>query len=212
MPVHDLLKIGVVIAALYALLSLAFMIWRTARLPRKPSYASPSGSESRGVKYVFTKGMMPGEKESVRDHLPTFIGGALYHLGILISAAFLVVVMIEIELPEGVLWPARVCVAAGLASGLGLVIKRIALGKMRIISVPDDYIANALVDLYLLSALLASFSTHWVALFTAVATVLLVYLPLGKIRHCVFYFYTRVQFGRLFGRRGVLPHPAREER
>jgi hypothetical protein len=37
------------------------------------------------------------------------------------------------------------------------------------------------------------------------ATALFLYLPFGKIRHCVFFFSTRYHFGAFFGRRGVLP-------
>jgi hypothetical protein len=37
------------------------------------------------------------------------------------------------------------------------------------------------------------------------AVLLLVYAPLGKIRHCLFFFSTRSQLGAFFGRRGTYP-------
>ena len=42
-------------------------------------------------------------------------------------------------------------------------------------------------------------------LWLAEAVLLLVYAPLGKIRHCLFFFTTRYQLGAFFGRRGTFP-------
>jgi hypothetical protein len=36
---------------------------------------------------------------------------------------------------------------------------------------------------------------------------MLVYIPLGKIRHCLYFFFSRTFFGKFFGRRAVFPHP-----
>ena len=43
--------------------------------------------------------------------------------------------------------------------------------------------------------------------FYLVSAAMLIYLPLGKIRHCLYFFFSRTFFGKFFGRRGVLPHP-----
>jgi hypothetical protein len=39
-----------------------------------------------------------------------------------------------------------------------------------------------------------------------------IYVPLGKIRHCLYFFFSRIFFGKFFGRRAVFPHgtPYRE--
>jgi hypothetical protein len=39
---------------------------------------------------------------------------------------------------------------------------------------------------------------------------MLVYAPFSKIRHCAYYAYSRLFFGRAMGRRGVLPHRQQE--
>jgi hypothetical protein len=41
-----------------------------------------------------------------------------------------------------------------------------------------------------------------------VAAVTFVYVLLGKIRHCLYFFFSRMFFGKFFGRRAVFPHPA----
>ena len=38
-----------------------------------------------------------------------------------------------------------------------------------------------------------------------VAMLLLAYAPLGKIRHCLFFFIARGHLGRHYGRRGTFP-------
>jgi hypothetical protein len=88
---------------------------------------------------------------------------------------------------------------------VGLLLKRSVFGYMRHISGPDDFIANALVDLFLLSALLNSFLGGLQSFFWGAAIILFLYIPLGKIRHCFFFFYSRILFGVFFGRRGVYP-------
>ena len=39
-----------------------------------------------------------------------------------------------------------------------------------------------------------------------ITIVVLLYVPVGKIRHCFFFFYSRILFGMFFGRRKVLGH------
>ena len=43
------------------------------------------------------------------------------------------------------------------------------------------------------------------AMLLIAAMVLLCYAPLGKIRHCLFFFLSRYHLGRHFGRRGTFP-------
>jgi hypothetical protein len=47
-----------------------------------------------------------------------------------------------------------------------------------------------------------------VAAFLIYAGVLFLYFPLGKLRHAVFFFVARADYGRRLGYRGVYP-PAR---
>ena len=42
--------------------------------------------------------------------------------------------------------------------------------------------------------------------------VMLIYVPLGKIRHCIYFFFSRRFFGLFVGRRAVIHHPRRLRR
>lgn len=200
------LHLGLLIATIYAAVALAIMLITTASIKRKPLFAKANGSEWDGIKYAFTAGMLPSAKESVRMHMPTFVFGILYHAGIFVAALHLVAVAIRFQLPPAVVLAMRIVMLAGLVTGAALLVKRATLAKMRIISSSDDFIANLLADLFLALSIATTMTATIEPWLTECAIVLLLYIPIGKIRHCVFFFYTRLNFGRLFGRRGVLSH------
>ena len=189
-----------------ALVSLAILITRTLAFGRKPSYSRAQGSPGRGLLYAFGQGMMPWEKESAASHLPTFIAGIVYHAAIFGAIALLVAHLVPLTLPSVILKILRLVILAGLLSGLGLLVKRFAVSGMRAISCPDDFVANVLVDLFLAAAFAVTLLNGAQPYFFVAAIVLFLYVPAGKIRHCLFFFYTRILFGIFFGRRGVLPH------
>jgi nitrate reductase gamma subunit len=134
----------------------------------------------------------------------------VYHIGILIAMLFLATFVLSTSLPWALLWPTRIVLAVAVVSGMVLLLKRIIKPQMRSLSSSDDYLANLLVDLLLLSALAATFAETMSVPFMILAVITFIYIPFGKLRHCAFFFYSRIQFGTFFGKRGVLPHPAKK--
>ena len=202
---YSLLKAGVVLSAAFCLLALAWQVIRTFRFGKKIDPSIPSGSAAGGVFYAFGKGMMPWAKESARRHLPTWTAGVIYHIAVffaLTEVGFLVAGLLP---PPGPALVIGMVLAAGLACGVGLMVKRMVTPPLRAISCPDDFVANVLVDGLTLLAILALRWTWIVPLLFLWSIYLFLYIPFGKIRHCFFFFYTRILFGRHFGRRGVLP-------
>jgi len=204
------LKLLVIAGAAACLLALGWQFVRTLRFGRRGDPSVPSGSAAAGILYAFGPGMAPWAKESARAHLPTWIAGVLYHVAAF-SAFALLGLNIADRLPSRDLdLVFRVVLVAGLAAGLGLLVKRLTSPALHPISCPDDFVANALVDGFLALSLASTWAgeTGWgtaaLPLSMLWGTVLLLYVPFGKIRHCFFFFYTRVLFGRFFGRRGVL--------
>jgi nitrate reductase gamma subunit len=205
-----ILKLGVVASVLSCAVALAVILLRTFAFGQKPTYARPHGSSFSGVVYALGWGMLPWEKESASQHLWTYAGGILYHLGILVTLLFLAIVLLGISLSATFLLVTKILLVIGLISGVTLLIKRVSKPSMRALSSGDDYWANVLVDLLLLTALMATFYEKMVLLFLIIAMVTFIYLPFGKLRHCVFFFYSRILFGDFFGRRGVIPHPSKK--
>ncbi len=100
------------------------------------------------------------------------------------------------------------CLVGGAVAGAGLLVKRPATFALRAISTPDDYVANVLVTAFVIAAAATVRTGKFAVPFLAIAVLLLLYVPLGKIRHCALFFVSRITFGRFFGRRGVLARPA----
>lgn len=210
MSLFAVLKLGVLASVLFCLVVLTVMLLQTFTFGRRPTYAHPQGSSFAGIVYAFGLGMLPWEKESAAQHIWTYAGGILYHAGILMAMLFLATVLLRISLPATLLQAVRILLIIGVVSGVALLIKRILQPHMRFLSGGDDYLANVLVDLLLLLALTATFTETMLVPFPVIAIITFIYIPFGKLRHCVFYFYTRVLFGVFFGRRGVLPHPSKK--
>jgi hypothetical protein len=169
--------------------------------------APPRGSAAAGVIYAFTKAFAPTAKESASLHLLSYLAGIGYHLAIFAALAGLVVSLVPVAVPPATNTTAAVLFALGLACGLALLAKRTLDARVRGISVPDDFLANILVDATLAAGLAASLDSGLVPLFQVIGALLLLYAPLGKLRHMLFLFTSRRLSGAYFGRRGVRPNP-----
>ncbi len=179
---------------------------------RVPYFAAPRGSAAAGVRYAFTTAFLPWTKESATRHLPWYLAGVAYHAGIFAMLARLLLTLAApgpLRFLDGVL---AALFAASLASGLALLARRRLDRTLRAISVPDDAISNLLVDVALAAALAASLSPALLPVFQLAGAALLLYAPLGKLRHMVLLLTSRRYLGLYFGRRGVRPAPRRPER
>lgn len=200
MPVLNPLSIGVMGAAAWACLGLLILRSKTQAYGRRMLHAAPAGDPKAGVHYAFTKAMSPMAKESVRENLPSYLAGMAYHTGLFTAMALLVARLVGASLPLFLVWPSRALLAVGVMGGLALLFKRVLKAELRGLSHPDDFVANLLTTAFVALAL---FGPEKLWLLSAI--LLLLYVPLGKIRHCFFFFSTRSSFGAFFGRRGVFP-------
>lgn len=198
------LELIVIASAAVCFFGLGWQAVRTLRFGRRGDLSVPAGSVAAGVLYAFGPGMAPWAKESARAHLPTWIAGVLYHFGAFTAFILLGIIVAGHDPHPDIEGAMRLVLAVGLAAGLGLLAKRFMAPALISISCPDDFASNLMVDGFLALALAASWGAALPS-FLIWGSALLLYIPFGKIRHCFFFFYTRVLFGRFFGRRGVLP-------
>jgi len=202
------LELGVVASGAWALVLLGALQQRARAYGQRVLFAAAAGDPRRGVIYGFGKGMSPAAKESVREHLPTWFAGIGYHLGIVAALGFLVLIVTGLEAPEPLRRGLQVLLAAGTLAGTGLLGKRILQRHLRRLSRPDDYISNTLTTAFLALALARTIWPRLEGVFLAESILLLLWVPLGKIRHCLFFFTTRYQMAAHFGRRGTFPPAA----
>jgi hypothetical protein len=193
--------------------------FRLISLGAPGDYSRPAGKTGEGIRYAFTGAMSPGRKESAFLHLPTYTAGLLYHMGNFLSF-FLFFFIICGLYPSGVVaWLIIAFLFISSLSGIGILIKRIVRKELRALSNPDDYISNILVTLfqiltiliiltvlpsYSLSVQLSNCPTVQL-LYYLLFTLLALYIPVGKLRHTVYFFAARYHLGYFFGRRGVWP-------
>jgi len=180
-------------------------------LTRPVDRSSPRGSPQVGVLYAFTLGMAPWAKESTRRHWMAYTRGVAFHLAIFLGLA-LFLASPWLGLFPGQ-WRAGLALATGLGTLFGLAgfAARFAERNLRALSTPDDYFAVLLVSLFLAAATAALLNLTLLPVFYFVSALILVYMPLGKIRHCIYYAYSRLFFGKFVGRRAVLPHSQQGE-
>jgi hypothetical protein len=172
---------------------------RLISLGKPKDLSRPAGKTGRGIFFAFTGAMSPASKESAYLHLPTYTAGLFYHLGTFLSLSFL---------------------SVSAFCGTAMLIRRIARKKLRYLSNPDDFISNILVTLFhfltiaiLLPAVLPSYSPtvlqsyspDFQLIYYLSYTALMLYLPVGKLRHTVYFFAARYHLGYFFGWRGVWP-------
>ncbi|HSL20083.1 MAG TPA: hypothetical protein VK886_01015 [Vicinamibacterales bacterium] len=162
----------------------------------------------RGVFYAFGRGMDPRGKDGVRAHPLVFCGGVLFHVGIFTAGLTLALLLGGIALPSPARQAAVVLLAAAIASGLGLLVRRVRTPVLQAISVPDDYSSNLLVLAFLSAGLIAQLAPGAATSFAIAGAALVVYAPFSKIRHSVLFFVARARFGLFIGRRGVFARRA----
>jgi nitrate reductase gamma subunit len=77
--------------------------------------------------------------------------------------------------------------------------------ELRSLSSPDDYISNILVTLFQLLSGLVLLVPEAIPGYFIMASLLLLYFPIGKLKHAIYFFAARYQLGLFYGWRGVWP-------
>jgi hypothetical protein len=173
-----------------------------------PADNSPiKGSLSNGLKYAFTTGMMPWAKESTRIHMLAYLRGIGFHIGIFAAIASVIISPIWGYLPSFLSWTWFWVLVIGAILGAAGGVMRIAEHNLRGLSLPDDHFAVWLTAVFIALVALAILNEAFMIPMYLVSGITFAYIPLGKIRHCLYFFFSRIFFGKFFGRRAVLPHP-----
>jgi hypothetical protein len=183
-------------------------LWRHLSIvlgrPFRPERARPAGSPAAGVRYAFTLGMMPWAKESTRIHLLAYLRGIVFHAGIGAGLLGLVLALWRPDIPSVLRALLVGVLAVGAVAGWGGFAARFVEPGLRKLSTPDDIVAVALVSGFLSVGALAWWDARWMAVYLLAGAATLVAIPITKIRHCFYYFFSRYFFGLFYGRRGVL--------
>ena len=203
--VSQLLALAGLLAGIYGIYR------RYAETKRRalPVDQSPlKGNPQRGIQYAFTLGMMPWAKESTRIHMIAYLRGIVFHIGIFAALGALIISPLWGLLPRELIVLLMIVLGTGSLLGAAGGVMRLAENNLRGLSTPDDHFAVWLVTIWMAVSALAVWNRTFLVAFYVLSAITLAYVPLGKIRHCLYFFFSRTFFGRFFGRRGVFPHPS----
>ncbi len=210
----NLLDISRIIALAGLGLGIVGILLRLGEIMRRPfkqDLARERGNVRRGILYAFTLGMAPWEKESTRLHWAAYIRGIVFHVGIFAAIALCLAGLlpqVRFEALPSWLWlPAVALTGLGALAGFAGIAMRRMEPNTRLLSLPDDYFSVFFTSSFIALACLALILPGALPYFLLVGGLLAVYAPWSKIRHCVYFFYSKFFFGLSFGRRGVIGQP-----
>lgn len=196
--------IFVLVSLVICIAGLGLRINEIMRRPQKPDLSRPNGSVPRAILFAFTLGMAPWEKESTRLHWIAYLRGIFFHVGVFTAFGLLFASLLGWQLPLWISWPAAIIAGLGSLFGFAGIAMRLAGENERVLSLPDDYFSVVLTSWFAAIATLAVFFSSLQIVFYISSALLLLYIPISKIRHCLYFFYSKFFFGKSFGQRGVI--------
>lgn len=205
MDVLLITRIAALIGLIVAVLGLALRWGETMSRPAPVDCAPVRGVPARGVFYAFTLGMAPWTKESTRLHVGAYLRGVGLHVGIFAGLAATAASPYWAAMPPALRGGVALVLAISALLGVAGSVMRLREPHLRALSTADDHVSILLVTLFLAAGALALWQPRFAPLLYLTAGVMLAYIPLGKTRHCMYFFLARGSFGRFIGRRGVLP-------
>ncbi len=180
--------------------------WRAmTKLPfLKNDKSDPKDSAVKGILYAFTLGMAPWAKESTRIHMLAYTRGIAFHVGIFAGLAALVASPWFDAIPFVIRGLFAVIIGFSATMGAAGGVMRVAEHNLRGISTRDDHASVWLVSLWLAATASALISNAFVPAMYVVGAAMLLYAPISKIRHCIYFYFARLFYGLHIGRRGVV--------
>lgn len=187
-------------------------IYQLLKKPFPPERAELKGDRLAGVLHSLTNVLRPWDMESTQKNLYFYSEFLIFHIAVAltIGATFLIPLVPFLMTPTVT---AVFMIFMGLAFLIGLrrIYRRFTVPEIRIISSPDDYFAVILMTVFFGVGFVTMWlwiqgspETGWMWLFFLMTTFFLIYVPFSKISHYVLYPFGRVNFGMVFGGRGIL--------
>ena len=207
MNILAITRIIAIIGLVLGLLGILLRLREIMNRPFKSDLARERGSAGWGILFAFTLGMAPWEKESTRIHWIAYLRGIFFHIGIFMAFGVLLASPWLEVLPDLLVWLGLAVTGFGALFGFAGIFMRLAGPNERALSLPDDYASVFLTSLFIVLAFATLLWPTVLPAFYVVTGVTGAYIPISKIRHCVYFFYSKFFFGMGFGRRGVIGQP-----
>jgi nitrate reductase gamma subunit len=191
--------------------SIAWMVialvvqWIQARGSGRKEYSVKAGSAIKGIIYNFTYAMTPRHKESMRLYPIEFTIGVLMHVGILLAIVRVILMLTYPPIAEIKQVAFVIIFGISILCGFYQFLRRVLSKEMRVMSCFDDYLAIIITIDFLIAAFMHEIGFLSPPIFLIHATVVFIYLPIGKLKHALFFFIARADLGARLGYRGTYP-------
>lgn len=186
-------------------IAVRYRISRALPRPGSDSFAARRGNIPPAVFYSLTGALMPWRKETASLHPLSYALGIAYHAGIFLSFLWLVLLAFGLAPPAPVASVSVFLLGLSVICGLALLVKRAVTPAMRYFSNPDDYFSNIFATGFVALTTVALRNENALPALFIYAGVLFLYIPVGKLRHAIYFALARVYLGVFYGRRGVWP-------
>ncbi len=199
----EISRLFAVAGLIFFVLGLFYHWYSTKKLKSPIDKARPKGSQTVGIIYAFTIGMLPWVKESTRRHWVAYLRGVVFHLGIFVGL-FVLTFGLFVKFDKNLSLIFAFVTGLGAIMGFAGIVIRSLEKNLRLISTIDDYLSVLLVSIFLSFVSLSLLDDKYMEPMYLFSGLMLFYAPLGKIRHCLYFFFSRFFFGKHLGRRGIV--------
>ncbi|NPV55428.1 MAG: hypothetical protein HPY76_01975 [Anaerolineae bacterium] len=213
-PLFQVALVIFVAGMLYRLVRVLMLGWQKDKVPAK-------GSKAVGVVKSFLKGLLifpfiPWVKRTFTKNPVIYLAGGLFHLSLFVVLILGAAHMLVWKSLLGFGWwtlPLPIVdwmAAVGIVAMVALFINRLFNPVLKLLTGPAEWLNLAFVFLPMVSGYMLThhlFFRYEVMFSIHMLTVdfLLIWIPLSRISHFMFYFFSRAIHGQEFGKRAVNP-------
>jgi nitrate reductase gamma subunit len=213
-PFFNVALVVFIVGMVYRLVRIIFLGWKPDKVPAR-------GSKVGGALLSLLKGILiwpfvPFVKNTFKKNPLIYIAGGLFHLSLLVVLILGTAHMLVWKSLLGFGWatlPLPIVdwmAAVGIVAIIALFINRLVNPVLKLISGPSEWLNLVAVFLPMVSGYMMThhlwfryevlFSIHMIFV-----NLLLIWIPLSRISHFMFYFFSKVIHGADFGKRAVNP-------
>jgi len=209
------------VALLVFIAGMVYRLVRVVSLGWQPDRIPPRGSKLGGAATAFLKSVIiwpfiPWVKNTYSRNPVIYLAGGLFHLGLFVVLILGTAHMLAWKSLLGFGWPTLPLpivdwlAAVSIVAMIALFINRLVNPVLKLISGPAEWLNLLFVFLPMVTGYIMThhlwfpyevlFSLHMLAV-----DVLLIWIPLSRISHFMFYFFAKAIHGADFGKRAVTP-------